>query len=110
MKNCSTFLCFALSLLLPISILAQDLPNIVPPSPEAAALGNFVDVPVSHYTGLPNISVPIYTITEDGVTIPIQLSYHARGVKVAEVAPRTGMGWSLQYGGSITRQGIWHRK
>ncbi|WP_299334911.1 RHS repeat domain-containing protein [uncultured Psychroserpens sp.] len=90
--------------LIPVSIWAQELPEIVPPSPEAAALGNFVDVPISHYTGLPNISVPIYTIKQKGISIPIQLSYHARGVKVAEVAPRTGMGWSLQYGGSVTRQ------
>ncbi|WP_298759123.1 RHS repeat domain-containing protein [uncultured Psychroserpens sp.] len=99
----STFFRFFL-FLVPISIWAQELPEIVPPSPEAAALGNFVDVPISHYTGLPNISVPIYTINQKGISIPIQLSYHARGVKVAEVAPRTGMGWSLQYGGSVTRQ------
>lgn len=104
MKKYVSLLCSVMCLLLPIHSMAQDMPEIVPPSPEAAALGNFVDVPISHYTGLPNISVPIYTISQDGVTIPIQLSYHARGVKVAEVAPRTGMGWSLQYGGSITRQ------
>ncbi|WP_047415867.1 RHS repeat domain-containing protein [Cellulophaga sp. Hel_I_12] len=83
---------------------AQELPTIVPPSPEAAALANFTDVPVSHYTGLPNISVPIYTIQQKGIQIPINLSYHARGVQVSETAPRTGMGWSLHYGGSISRQ------
>lgn len=83
---------------------SQELPNIVPPSPEAAALGTFTEVPVSHYTGLPNISVPIYTIQEGGVSIPISLSYHARGVQVSQTAPRTGMGWSLSYGGSLSRQ------
>ncbi len=83
---------------------AQELPTIIPPSPEASALSEFTNVPVSHYTGLPNISVPIYTIQQKGITIPINLSYHARGVMVSETAPRTGMGWSLVYGGSISRQ------
>ncbi|QMU66142.1 MAG: hypothetical protein GKR88_21040 [Flavobacteriaceae bacterium] len=93
-----------LTTLLTLCVQSQDLPRIVPPSPEASALANFIEVPVSHYTGLPNISVPIYTIKEGSMEIPIQLSYHARGVQVSEVAPRTGTGWSLQYGGSISRQ------
>ncbi len=82
----------------------QELPNVVPPSPEASELAKFTEIPVSHYTGLPNISVPIYTIKQKGITIPISLSYHARGVQVAQVASRTGLGWSLTYGGSISRQ------
>jgi len=87
-----------------LCVQSQELPTIVPPAPEASALANFTEVPVSHYTGLPNISVPIYTIQEGGVSIPIGLSYHARGVQVSEIAPRTGTGWSLSYGGAISRQ------
>ena len=83
---------------------SQELPTIIPPSPEASALAKFTNVPVSHYTGLPNITVPIYTIQQKGISIPISLSYHARGVQVSETASRTGLGWSLQYGGSISRQ------
>ncbi|PQJ80284.1 RHS repeat domain-containing protein [Polaribacter porphyrae] len=83
---------------------SQEMPNITPPSPEASALSRFIEVPVSHYTGIPNISIPIYTISEKGIQIPISLSYHARGVQVADVAPSTGTGWSLIYGGSISRQ------
>ena len=92
------------AMLLCVFVYAQELPEIIPPSPEASALSEFTNVPVSHYTGLPNISVPIYTIQQKGVTIPINLNYHARGVRVSETAPRTGMGWSLAYGGSISRQ------
>ncbi len=87
-----------------LCVQSQELPTIVPPSPEASALAKFTEVPVSHYTGLPNISVPIYTIQEGGVSVPISLSYHARGVQVSSVASRTGTGWSLSYGGSISRQ------
>ncbi len=80
------------------------LPEVVPPSPEAAALSRFTEVPVSHYTGMANVSIPIHTISLKGIQIPISLSYHGRGVKVSEIAPRTGMGWSLTYGGDISRQ------
>ena len=83
---------------------AQELPEIIPPSPESSALSNYTEVPVSLHTGLQNISVPIYTIKTKGLNLPIQLNYHARGVKVSDIAPRTGTGWSLIYGGRITRQ------
>ncbi|MEM9141350.1 MAG: hypothetical protein AAGA86_00090 [Bacteroidota bacterium] len=83
---------------------AQDIPQIIPPSPEATSLAKFAEVPVSHYTGVPNVSIPIYTIQQNGISIPISLNYHSRGVKVGEIAPRVGLGWALQYGGSISRQ------
>jgi len=83
---------------------SQELPNIVPPSPEATSLAKFTDVPVSHYTGIPNISVPIFTLKQKGISIPISLSYHARGIQVSEIASRVGLGWALNYGGSVSRQ------
>ncbi|CAL2106950.1 conserved hypothetical protein [Tenacibaculum sp. 190524A02b] len=82
----------------------QDLPTIVPPSPEATSLAKFTEIPVSHYTGLPTIGVPLYEIDFEGLKIPIGLSYHARGIKVEEIASRVGIGWALNAGGAITRQ------
>ena len=41
-------------------LLAQDEPQIIPPSPNASAIQKFTEMPVSAYTGLPSISVPIY--------------------------------------------------
>jgi hypothetical protein len=35
-----------------------DLPTIIPPSPTVAALMKFEEVPVSNYTGVPDISIP----------------------------------------------------
>jgi hypothetical protein len=81
-----------------------DLPNIIPMSPEASSLAKFTETPVSYYTGLPNISIPIYTIDQKGIKIPIDISYHARGIQVGEIASRVGLGWALNYGGSISRQ------
>ncbi|GET22018.1 hypothetical protein JCM18694_22640 [Prolixibacter denitrificans] len=83
---------------------SQDIPNFVPPSPESVSLVKFVETPVSHYTGLPQISIPIYTIKEKGLTIPVTVDYHARGIKVEEIASRVGIGWALNFGGNISRQ------
>lgn len=79
------------------------LPNIIPPSPEAGALGRFGAWPVSQYTGVPNISIPLYNIKVGNFTLPIQLSYHAGGVKIDDVSSSVGTGWALNAGGAITR-------
>jgi len=82
----------------------HELPNIIPPSPEAAQLGKYVESPVSYYNGTANISIPLFEINVDGVTVPIGLSYHSKGIQVGEIASRVGMGWTLNSGGAITRQ------
>ncbi len=78
------------------------------PAPEAVNLGKYGDIPVGHYSGVPNISIPIYTATQGPLSVPLALSYHASGVKVGETASRTGLGWTIQSGGIINRtvQGI----
>jgi len=79
------------------------LPNVVPVSSEAYSLGKFGDWPVSLYTGLVNVGVPIFQIKIDNFEIPIQLSYHSGGIKVDEVSSWVGTGWALNAGGAITR-------
>lgn len=80
-----------------------DIPKVTPPSPNAASLGKYGDIPVSLYTGIPNISIPLYTITVGKFSLPISLSYHSQGLKVEERAGWVGLGWSLNAGGVITR-------
>jgi len=80
-----------------------DLMNFVPVSPSAAALGKFGNIPVSYYNGLPTIEIPLYSIEQNGLNVPIKLSYHAGGVKVSELSSWIGIGWALQAGGSIIR-------
>lgn len=74
-----------------------------PPSPEASAMARFDEYPVNKSTGLPDISIPLFTIEEGGVTIPIVLRYHAGGLRVQEEPTTVGLGWSLSYGGNISR-------
>jgi hypothetical protein len=84
---------------------AQDNPlaetNITPPT--AAALVKYAGYPVSYHTGSPNINIPIYTVQNGPLEVPISLSYHASGLKVQELGSWVGAGWSLNAGGVITR-------
>ena len=82
---------------------SQDLPKIIPPSPEAASLIKHSQVGVSLYTGTPNISIPFYTISSRGIQIPIGLSYSSGGVKVEDIASWIGLGWNLNTGGLVSR-------
>ena len=77
--------------------------EVVPPSPEVSALNKYVDIPVSNYTGTPNIGLPIFTIPLQQFSVPVGLSYHASGLKVSEHASWVGAGWSLSGGGAISR-------
>lgn len=103
MKKLFSVLIFGI-ISLPVFLNSQELPKVVPPSPEAAQAFKFTEIPVSLYTGLPNIDIPLFQIESGGVTIPISLSYHARGIQVSEIASRVGTGWTLNAGGMITRQ------
>lgn len=77
--------------------------EVIPRTPNAGSLGKYGDIPVSHHTGVPNISIPIYTVQEGPLSLPISLSYHSSGIKVDEVASWVGLGWSLNAGGMISR-------
>lgn len=82
---------------------AYSQEKVVPSSPAVASLGKFGVVPVSPYTGIPNIDIPLYTVKSGSLELPISLSYHAGGVKVEEVASAVGLGWALNAGGVIGR-------
>nr|MBI1231859.1 hypothetical protein [Cytophagales bacterium] len=79
-------------------------PEFIPPSPNSYSLAKYGDIPVNLYTGVPDITVPIWTIRENGLSMDISLSYHASGVKVDEISSWVGLGWSLNAGGVIVRK------
>ncbi len=60
-----------------LAVAQNDPPNIIPLSPTAEAFNKYGDIPVSTYTGVPDITVPIYTISVRDINIPITLRYHA---------------------------------
>lgn len=81
----------------------QSIPENVP-TPNAASLGHYGDIPVSYYTGNPGISIPLYEMTVRGVTLPVKLDYDASGVQMNVLPSWTGYNWTLSAGGVITRK------
>lgn len=77
--------------------------SIAPKSPDAAALFRYTETPVSLYTGVPNINIPLYTIKEGDIEVPISISYHAGGIKVNDEASSVGLGWSLNADGRVSQ-------
>ncbi len=77
--------------------------NVIPPSPEAAGLGRFGNLPVSLFTGTPQIGIPLYNLKGNSLSLPIQLSYNAGGFNPQDVAGWAGYEWNLNAGGVITR-------
>ena len=57
-------------------------------APNANALYQYTTIPVSLYNGVPQIEVPLYTITDKSISLPISLSYHSSGIKVDECATK----------------------
>ena len=76
---------------------------VIPPSPTAATLGSYGKIPVGYYTGVANVSVPLYEIKTSNHALNIQLQYSTTGFKPGEDAGWAGLGWSLHAGGVITR-------
>lgn len=72
-------------------------------SPNSSNLGSYGSIPVSLYSGTPQISVPIYQISEGKIPLEIALNYDASGVRVNSVPGWVGQNWSLQAGGLIQR-------
>jgi YD repeat-containing protein len=96
--------CVSVSILCSAQISSGDqLANVIPNSPNTSAMMKFDNIPVSIYTGIPNISVPFYHISAGNVSIPVSLSYHAGGIKVGEEPSGAGLGWTLNIGGFISR-------
>lgn len=103
MTRTCTYVGILLYSLLGFKGVCQELPKVIPPSPETAALFKFQDYPVDYCTGLPQVSIPIYQVTSGSLSLPITLSYHSSGRKVYDETGSVGLGWTLQAGGMISR-------
>jgi tetratricopeptide (TPR) repeat protein len=79
--------------------------QVVPPSPDAANLGKFGNVPVSLFTGSPQVSIPLVGLSAR-YPLNISLTYNNNGFKPGEPASWVGLGWTLNAGGVITRSAL----
>ena len=95
------------ALLMGTGLLAQEdpeFPTIAPPTPTAASLHSYGNNSVNYYSGTVDVSIPLYTIQEGNITVPIVLNYTGgNGIKVEEQASWVGLGWALNAGGAVSR-------
>lgn len=75
-------------------------------APNAASFNKYIDNPIGLYNGTPDVNVPLYTLKDGLIEIPITLRYNTSGIKVNEEASWVGLGWNLNVGGVITRQAV----
>ncbi len=96
---------FKLSIIICIFFLHIQLISAQPSAPTSNGLGyaKFIDFPVSPFTGTFSYSVPLATVSSGSLALPVSLDYHSGGNRVGDPASNVGLGWNLNYGGSITR-------
>ena len=103
----TTYFFFLLAFVITSHAIAQndiiDHKRINPPNPDVAAVMKHVITPVNEYAGIPNIGIPLCTVQEDNINLPISLNYHSGGIQVSEESGNVGLGWSCNSGGMITR-------
>ncbi len=77
--------------------------SVIPPAPNVASLMKTIECPVTPFTGQPDINLPIYTLREGAISLPISIRYNGGGLKVTEYPSSIGMGWYFDAGGCISR-------
>lgn len=94
-------------------------------SPNVANLGTFGEIPVSPFSGTPDISIPLAELKGKDLTLPIVLRYHPGSVKPNQRNGWLGTGWNMSMGtiyrevhgqpdemdnGSIQKSGYYYRR
>ncbi|WP_299762451.1 RHS repeat domain-containing protein [uncultured Pontibacter sp.] len=77
--------------------------DVLPPSPNAAALGKYGGLAPNLSTGTINHTVPLHELVSSSLKLPISLNYNSNGLRVDEISSRVGTGWTLNAGGVVTR-------
>lgn len=91
-KNSALFF----SCLLYINSFSQESTN-------ASGIGRAIENPSANYTGVHSELIPIHSLEQGQIQLPIQLVYQSSGIKVSQESSWIGLGWELNTGGMISR-------
>lgn len=72
-------------------------------SPETTFQNNLSDIPVNTFTGTAGVPIPIYTLHEGNLSVPITLYHNASGVRAHDVAAWTGMNTTISAGAFLSK-------
>lgn len=77
--------------------------EILTSPPNTAAIEKFGGTAVDLNTGVVKKSIELRPFVSKGMSVPVSLGFSSLGLRVNEHPSRTGMGWSLNAGGQISR-------
>ncbi|MDE5567372.1 MAG: hypothetical protein K2J12_02910, partial [Muribaculaceae bacterium] len=100
-----TVTCIGMSAQIPTSdlMISPQTNEIIPPSPSSAQQMRYQSPQPSLATGAVNLTIPVYTLEVEGVSIPFTMTYHTSGIKPLDDPFPCGYGWSLQPALRVTR-------
>ena len=93
----------AFIILVSFIVIGQELPKILPPSPQVFEATKYGDIPINEASGMANITIPITNYSIGNISIPINISYSTSGIRVNQLSSWVGIGWNLNAGGVIAR-------
>lgn len=79
------------------------MPKVTMPSSQAYQITKYGDVNINESSGRANAAIPLRSFRVGNLEVPIGLSYVGNGVKVNQQTSWTGINWTLEAGGAITR-------
>lgn len=86
---------------------SQELPNVIgstPLSSNSASAAKDVVAGVNYFTGMPNVSIPLYSYSDkNGLSLNITAGFFTGGIRNGEIPSIIGMGWNLNAGGVVSR-------
>lgn len=97
---------FSITLILSIAGFCQQGPNVAGStalSSNTAAGSVAASTNVNYFTGIPSVSVPLYSYSGKGMQFSISADYSGGGIKVGAGASIIGLGWYLNAGGMVSR-------
>lgn len=98
--------CFLLLLSIGLQALSQETPNVANAtelSSNTAAGAQAATATVDYFTGIPSVSVPLFSYSGKGMKFNITAEYVGGGAKDGQEPSAIGLGWYLEAGGLITR-------
>lgn len=104
MKN--RFITTLLLSVVAISSKAQHMQSLAPPiptSPQAASIKQHGDFEINYFTGVPDISIPLYEVNHYGYKIPLSIKYSPQPLKPGYNYDVFGHGWGLSINSCVSR-------
>lgn len=93
-------LTIAIAVLLGATRVNAQLVTSRSPAPDAAAMARYTDIAVNTSTGIPGISIPLYSYKglSNNLQLQLGLSYYAGGIRVSDPGTSYGYNWSMPIG------------